>query len=119
MTAKITITFTDDLLKSLKKLGSAKLSLDAAPNGRAGPARAAGRAASGKPGPKSKTPGTYREGSHSAKLLAWAGGRKRPFGNADVMRKLKITRGHASMVLSKMVRDGAVKRAERGAYVAA
>ena len=66
----------------------------------------------------SGTAGPYREGSLPAKLVAWAGGLKKPFGVPDLMKKFRIKRGHASMLIAYVSKGGAVKRVGRGEYAA-
>jgi hypothetical protein len=51
--------------------------------------------------------------------MAWAGGRKKPFTVPEVMKAMKIKRGHASMLLTAVMRRGGVKRVGRGEYAAA
>jgi hypothetical protein len=51
--------------------------------------------------------------------MAWAGGRKKPFTVPEVMKAMKIKRGHASMLVAYVSKGGAVKRVGRGAYAAA
>lgn len=58
----------------------------------------------------------YREGSLPARVLTWAQGRKRPFDTDAVVRKFKIKRAHASMVLSKLANAGDLDRPARGRY---
>jgi hypothetical protein len=58
----------------------------------------------------------FRGGSLPARLTEWAKGHKRDFGVADVMNKFKLTRSHASMVLSRVAGAGSVHRAGRGVY---
>jgi hypothetical protein len=60
--------------------------------------------------------GPFREGSLPARLLSWAGGCKGPFGVPDLMKKFRIRRGHASMLLAYVSKGGAVKRVGRGLY---
>jgi hypothetical protein len=108
MTASLTIVLSDDVLKALKAAKSIKVDLASA--GRGSPASS--RTTNGKAGP-------YREGSLPAKLVAWAGGRKKPFTVPEVMKALKIKRGHASMLLAYVGKSGAVKRIGRGEYRAA
>jgi hypothetical protein len=50
--------------------------------------------ADSKPAPKPGA-GGFREGSLPAKLMAWAGGLKKPFGVPDLMKRFTIKRGHA------------------------
>jgi hypothetical protein len=114
MTAKLTIVLSDEVLKALKQAKAITVALGsggrAAPASRAAPAKAA-RSKNGKAGP-------YRAGSLPAKLLSWASGRKKPFTVPEVMRAMKIKRGHASMLLAYVSKGGAVKRVGRGAYAA-
>ncbi|MGQ0615005.1 MAG: hypothetical protein ACT4PV_14825 [Planctomycetaceae bacterium] len=123
MTTKLTIAFTEDVLKALKKNKALRLSL-AGSNGRAAPARAgrkpATKAAGRRGGRRARAAGgAYGDGSPPARLVAWASGRKRAFGVSDVMRALGVQRSHANMVLTRVVRDRKVKRQGRGEYAAA
>ncbi len=123
MAAKLTITLSDEILKALKEEKSITVALDSA--GRAAPASRSERAAESKPvasraaKARPTDAGPFRAGSLPAKLVAWAGGRKKPFGVPDVMRALKVKRSHASMVLTAVRRKRAVKRVGRGEYAAA
>jgi hypothetical protein len=103
MTASITITLSDEIIRILEKQGDLTLALDAT-----GAARAPGA-----------TGAAFREGSLPAKLVQWAQGRKRPFGVRDVMKALRVKRAHASMVLTRVAGSGHLRRVGRGAYVAA
>lgn len=111
MTAKLTIVLSDDVLKALRDAKAITVALGT--GGATSRAASAGKAkaANGKAGP-------YRAGSLPAKLMAWAGGRKKPFGVPDLMKKFGIKRGHASMLLAYVGKGGAVKRVGRGAYAA-
>lgn len=112
MTAKLTIVLSDEVLKALKQSKSIAVGIDSGrrfgPASRAAPAD---RATSGKSGP-------YREGSLPAKLLSWAGGRKKPFTVPEVMKAMKVKRGHASMLIAYVSKGGAVRRVGRGEYAA-
>ncbi|HEX5032431.1 MAG TPA: hypothetical protein VFX78_13355 [Candidatus Eisenbacteria bacterium] len=110
MTAKLTITLSPDVLKALKHSKTITVAVDS--GRRFGPAS---RAASA--GKANGSSGPYREGSLPAKLLTWAKGRK-AFGVPDVMKAMKIKRGHASMLLAYVGKSGAVKRVGRGEYAA-
>jgi len=103
MPATLTLTISQDVLRAMRR-GEVKLALVSSTNGLAAapPSR---RRRSG--------PG---EGTHPARLLAWASGRTRPFGVADVMKALGLKRGHASMLLTGLVRARAVRREGRGVY---
>jgi len=111
MTAKLTIVLSEDVLKALREAKTITVALGAGPAAsRAAPAGKS-EAANGQAGP-------YRAGSLPAKLLAWAGGRKKPFGVPDLMKKFGIKRGHASMLVAYVRKGGAVKRIGRGEYAA-
>jgi hypothetical protein len=117
MTAKLTITLSDDVLKALKASKSISVALQSGGGGGRAPRGAPARSAGGGGGRKAGAgAGGFRAGSLPAKLLAWAGGRKKPFGVPDLMSKFKIKRGHASMLVSYVLKAGAVKRVGRGAY---
>jgi len=108
MTAKLTITLSDDVLKALREAKAITVALNA--GGRAAPAGKA-KSANGN--------AAYRAGSLPAKLMDWAAGRKKPFGVPDLMKKFRIKRGHASMLIAYVTKGGAVKRVGRGEYAAA
>jgi len=110
MTAKLTITLSDEALKALKRAKTITVAIDS--GRRFGPASqpAAAKGANDK--------AAYRAGSLPAKLLSWASGRKKPFGVPDVMKAMRIKRGHASMLLTAVMRKGGVKRVGRGEYAA-
>ncbi len=116
MTAKLTIVLGPDALKAIRGSQSIRIVAGAAGGNRPAPAprtaqAPADRAAKGASGP-------YRPGSLPAKLLSWAGGRKKPFGVQDLMKKFRIKRGHASMLIAYVAKGGAVRRVGRGAYAA-
>jgi hypothetical protein len=114
MTATLTISLGDDILKALREAKAITIALDSggrAARGGAGASRAA-RPAKGEAG-------AFRAGSLPAKLVAWAGGRKRPFGVQDLMTRFRIKRGHASMLVAYVLKAGAVRRVGRGEYSAA
>ncbi|MHC4138044.1 MAG: hypothetical protein ACYS0K_24155 [Planctomycetota bacterium] len=100
MTAKLTIVLSDEVLDALSRTKHIQIQLTSA--GR----RKATRAAPPRPG------------SLPAKILAWAEKRKRPFRTADVERRFKLTRAHASMVLSRLASGPhPIARERRGVYV--
>lgn len=125
MTATLTITLSDEILKALKEEKSIAIALNSGAGGAAPASRAAPRArAKAARAPRSaKTAksdaGPFRAGSLPARLLSWAGGRKRPFGVPDVVKAMRIKRSHASMLIAYASKAGAVKRVGRGAYRAA
>jgi len=114
MTAKLTITLSDEVLKALKASKSITVAL-ASGGGGAGRAPRAAASAPARGGSK-RGAGAFREGSLPAKLLGWATGLKKPFGVPELMKKFKIKRGHASMLVAYVTKAGAVKRVGRGAY---
>jgi hypothetical protein len=114
MTAKLTITLSRDVLAALRASKSITLSLAS------GADRPAGGSAQSAPRARgARAAAGFREGSLPAKLLKWAKGRKQPFSVPEVMKQLKIRRGHASMLIAYASKAGAVKRVGRGAYKAA
>lgn len=115
MTAKLTIMLSDEVLSALKASKAITVALQS------GGGRAARPASSGAPrggGGAKAGDGGFRAGSLPAKLMGWANGLKKPFGVPDLMKKFKIKRGHASMLVAYVVKAGAVRRVGRGAYTA-
>jgi len=126
MTATLTITLSDEILKALQAEKSITVALEsggrAASASRAAPAKATRSRGARKGGAElaaKRAAGPFRAGSLPAKLVAWAGGRKKPFGVPDVMKALNVKRSHASMVLTAARRKRAVKRVGRGEYAVA
>jgi hypothetical protein len=114
MTAKLTITLSPEVLKALRASKAIRVALESGSGRPVGASRGMGPA---RPAGGGKD-GGFREGSLPAKLLGWAKGRKQPFRVPEVMKHLKIKRGHASMLIAYASRAGAVKRVGRGAYTA-
>jgi len=114
MTANITITLSDEVLGILQSEKSIAIAL-----GSTGPSRGAGRTRAASPAGRAASAGGYRPGSLPERLIKWAGGRKRPFGVQEVMTALEVKRAHASMVLTRVMASGDLKRVGRGAYAAA
>jgi len=109
MAVMLTISISPPILKTLTE--SKSLALAVVPGGSAAAPRAARNSVV-------KGAGDFRAGSLPARLVGWAKGRKKPFGVEDLTKKFKIKRGHASMLLSYVVKYGAVERVGRGAYSA-
>ena len=109
MTARLTISLSTDVLKALKT--SKHITLAVASDG--GPGRGSRGALPRASGGKSES---FRSGSLPAKLVDWAKGLKKPFGVPDLMKKFKIKRGHASMLIAYVSKHGAARRVGRGAY---
>lgn len=85
---------------------------------RAAPPAKAARAPKGK-GRAGKRKGGAgpREGSLPARILEWAKALGRDFTTADVSKQFKLTRAHASMLLSRLAGGAyAIRRASRGLY---
>jgi nucleoid-associated protein YgaU len=125
MTATLTITLSDEILKALKEEKSITVAVNsggggAAPAPRAARATRAATARAPRTGKAARpNAGPFRTGSLPAKLVAWATGRNRPFGVPDVVKKFRIKRGHASMLITYVSKAGAVNRVGRGEYAAA
>ena len=83
MTAKLTISFSDDILAALRANKSITIKLDSHGNG-------SGRR---RRGPMEEP----REGSLPARVIDWAQVRKKTFGTMDITKKFKLSRAHASM----------------------
>jgi hypothetical protein len=119
MTAKLTISLSPDVLKALQASKSITVALASGGGGGSAPRATSARAARSSAGAAPKGPAGFRAGSLPAKLMGWAGGLKKPFGVPELMKKFRIKRGHASMLVAYVVKAGAVRRVGRGAYSAA
>ncbi len=120
--ATLTIRLDSSTLKALRRAerGTTVTATAAAGDGetQAKRPRAKAKAAKASRGKRvrPKGTGTLREGSHAARLVAWASTRAKPFSTPDAAKALKITRNHATMVLAEAVRRRAVVREARGVY---
>ena len=100
MTAKLTIAFSDEVLEALRASKSITIRLEGS-RGRGG------SAGSDEP----------RAGSLPARLIDWAKTRKKTFGTRDVSRRFKLSRAHASMLLSRLANGPyPIQRERRGVY---
>jgi hypothetical protein len=109
MTAKLTILLSGEVLAALRAGKTMKIAVGSGGNGR-GPAPRASGAAAG----RADEP---REGSLPARVLGWAKSRGKPFGTPDITRKFKLSRAHASMLLSRLASGPhAIRREKRGLY---
>jgi hypothetical protein len=105
MTAKLTILLSGEVLSALRAAKNMTITVGSGGSGGA-PARAA-RGGGDEP----------REGSLPARVLGWAKGRNKPFGTADITKKFKLSRAHASMLLSRLASGPyAIRREKRGLY---
>jgi hypothetical protein len=101
MTAKLTIALSDEVLDALRANKSITIRLES------GRGRGGGGGGAEQP----------REGSLPARLIDWAKTRKKTFGTKDVTRKFKLSRAHASMLLSRLANGPyPIQRERRGVY---
>ena len=109
MTAKLTILLSGEVLAALRAGKTMKIVAGSNGNGHPAPARAtSGGATADQP----------REGSLPARVLEWAKGRGKPFGTPDITKKFRLSRAHASMLLSRLASGPyAIKREKRGLYI--
>jgi len=114
MTSTLTLRLDAEALSALRSRSKGTITLNVAAAGSA-PATppAKGRR---KPVRKAKGSKGLREGSHAARLVAWARERGKPFSTPDAAKALKIKRNHAMMVIAEAVRKRAVVREARGVY---
>jgi len=115
MTATLSIRMSDEVLAAIKANKSLTINLGGGAKSGAPAAKPAAKRGR-KAGRKAKRASGPREGSHGAKLIEWAAKRGKPFGTPEVVKALKINRGHASMVLASVVAGGQVVRQGRGVY---
>ncbi len=101
MTAKLTIAFSDEVLEALRASKSITIRLEGS-RGRGG------NGSSDEP----------RAGSLPARLIEWAKARKKPFGTRDVSKRFRLSRAHASMLLSRLANGPyPIQRERRGVYL--
>jgi hypothetical protein len=108
MTAKLTILLSGEVLSALRAAKNMTITVG---GGRgAAPAQA-------ERGVARNGGGEPREGSLPARVLDWAKARSKPFGTADITKKFKLSRAHASMLLSRLASGPyAIRREKRGRY---
>jgi len=103
MTAKLTIALSDEVLDALKANKTLTIRIETARGGGSG----GGSAGSGEP----------RAGSLPARLIDWAKSRKGTFGTSEITKKFKLSRAHASMLLSRLASGPyPIQRKRRGVY---
>jgi len=109
MTAEITLTLSDEVIDTLKQERELELVLEFGGGKTAAPQKPRGRRA------KAAAP---RAGSLPARILAWAEARgDKPFRAADIMRRFKVGRAHAAMLLTRLAAGPLpVDRMGRGIY---
>jgi len=109
MTAKLTILFSEEVLDALRSSRSITITLGAGGARAAATARGVRQARGGSQQP--------REGSLPARVLDWAKKRGKPFGTADITKRFKLSRAHASMLLSRLASGPYhIRREKRGRY---
>lgn len=100
MTAKLTIALSPEVLDALRSSRSITIRLE-------GPTGRRTRAGSDEP----------RAGSLPARVIGWAHTRKRTFGTKEVQGRFKLSRAHASMLLSRLANGPyPIVREKRGVY---
>jgi len=111
MAATITIAFSDEVLTAMRKGAPIRLAMASAEGASpraAAPKRRGGRGKKAAP----------REGSLPARLAEFAKAATKPFTTAHVSKAFKLSRAHASLLLSRAVSSGSLMREGRGVYVA-
>ena len=110
MTVQLVIELSEEVLKAL--VASKNLTITVAQAGR--------RDGGGKPGSAYMPPSEHvlpREGSLPARILEWAEKRTKPFTTADLVKRFKVSRAHASMLLTKLANGPyPIGRKQRGVY---
>ena len=110
MAAKLTISFSDEILAALRANKSITIRLEAPRGGAnrgATGARRGGRTGQEEP----------RAGSLPARVIDWAKSRKSSFGTNHITKRFKLSRAHASMLLSRLANGPyPIQRKRRGVY---
>jgi len=103
MTATLTIKLSDEVLEALRGGKAINIKM-ATPAGRGGQPGGGGDA-------------QPRPGTLPARLIDWASGLGRSFRTAEVQKQFKLSRAHASMLMSRLA-GGAhpIERLQRGVY---
>ena len=114
MSVQLVIEISDDVLKALVASRNLTITLTNPGSPTASGGRKSKAAAAGSPAGDSSTP---REGSLPARILAWAEKREKDFSTADLVKRFKVTRAHASMLLTKLANGPyPIARRRRGVY---
>ena len=101
MTAKLTIALSPEVLEALRTSKSITIRLE------------------GSTGRKSMSGGTEepRAGSLPARVIDWAQKREKQFGTREVKSRFRLSRAHASMLLSRLANGPyPITRERRGVY---
>lgn len=126
MTAKLTISLSAELLEAMERTKTISINLETGAPTRRRAATQAKSAASGrktsrktgrKKGRKKGSSSEPRSGSLPARIIEWAEARGTPFGPTDVLKKFKVSRPHASMLMSRLASGSfPIVRTGRGVY---
>ena len=110
MTVQLVIELSDQVLNAL--VASKNLTITVT--------QAGGGGGGGKPGSAYMPASDHiipREGSLPARILDWGEKRGKPFSTADLVRRFKVSRAHASMLLTKLANGPyPIVRRQRGIY---
>ncbi|MHC4934027.1 MAG: hypothetical protein ACYTGV_17775 [Planctomycetota bacterium] len=107
MAAKLTITFSDEILAALRTSRSITIRLETPRGGARGAGSQGGKGRKEEP----------RAGSLPARVIDWAKTRKKSFGTQDITKRFKLSRAHASMLLSRLANGPyPIRRQSRGVY---
>ncbi|MEM8886325.1 MAG: hypothetical protein AAGD14_19880 [Planctomycetota bacterium] len=110
MTVQLVIELSEEVLKALVANKNMTITVQTGASGGGG----ASAGAALQPGPNNIIP---REGSLPARILDWAEKRGKTFTTSDLVKRFKITRAHASMLLTKLANGPyPVARRQRGLY---
>jgi len=112
MAAEITLTLSDDVIETLLQERELMLVLETAGGA---PVRAKAAPRKSRRKVAARPP---RAGSLPARILAWAEKRgDKPFRAADIMRRFKVGRAHAAMLLTRLANGPhPIERRQRGVY---
>ena len=111
MTVQLVIELSDQVLNAL--VASKNLTITVTQAGRGG-------GGGGKPGSAYMPSSDHiipREGSLPARILDWGEKRGKAFSTADLVKRFKVSRAHASMLLTKLANGPyPIVRRQRGIY---
>ncbi|MHC4849127.1 MAG: hypothetical protein ACYTEG_11820 [Planctomycetota bacterium] len=110
MTVQLVIELSEEVLKAL--VSSKNMTITVTHGGKGGGASKTGSAYM--PATDHVIP---REGSLPARILEWAEKRGKAFSTADLVKRFKVSRAHASMLLTKLANGPyPIVRRQRGVY---
>jgi len=110
MTVQLVIELSEEVLKALVASKNLTITVAQSPN----------RGGTAKPDSAFMPSSDHiipREGSLPARILEWAEKRPKPFSTADLVKRFKVSRAHASMLLTKLANGPyPIVRKQRGIY---